>query len=219
MKRYIFLLIVLIATAIQPLTAQTAKKLFLAMPDSLLPLLNANNRADCTDFIANKMKAEVKNAFGKMTVMTDMTADYIRLQTTESSVWTMKLLPSSATDTTKIICVVRTVKAPVADSDIHFYDTTWNELPIADHLQMPATDDFFVAVPAAADDSLAAAFQEARRNADILMNEALLDKNSNALTFHFTTPDFEGKDKAAQMKAFIKKDLVYRWRDGRFVKE
>ena len=46
------------------LHAQDMKTLFIAMPDSIAPLLTKVNREDCVDFLASNMKAEVKNRFG-----------------------------------------------------------------------------------------------------------------------------------------------------------
>ena len=48
------------------LYAQDMKTLFIAMPDSVAPLLTKVNREDCVDFLASNMKAEVKNRFGKV---------------------------------------------------------------------------------------------------------------------------------------------------------
>ena len=61
--------------------AQEAKTCFVNMPDSLSPLLTAVNRADCVDFLASKMKAQVTNTLGGKSEMTELTADYIRIQT------------------------------------------------------------------------------------------------------------------------------------------
>ena len=39
--------------------AQELRSLFVAMPDSVLPLLTKTNRMDCIDFLDSNMKAEV----------------------------------------------------------------------------------------------------------------------------------------------------------------
>ncbi len=66
MKKNIFSFAIAVLL-MSPLSAQTAKQLFRAMPDSILPLLTTNNRADCTDFMDSKMKAEVVNVFKEKT--------------------------------------------------------------------------------------------------------------------------------------------------------
>ena len=50
------------------LQAQDIKSLYIALPDSLSPLLTKVNRADFCDFLASNMKAEVKNRFGNVSV-------------------------------------------------------------------------------------------------------------------------------------------------------
>ena len=75
------------------LYAQDMKTLFIAMPDSVAPLLTKVNREDCVDFLASNMKAEVKNRFGKVSELKRLTDDYLFLQTTGSSSMEMKLLP------------------------------------------------------------------------------------------------------------------------------
>ena len=64
------------------LYAQDMKTLFIAMPDSVAPLLTKVNREDCVDFLASNMKAEVKNRFGKVSELKRLTDDYLFLQTT-----------------------------------------------------------------------------------------------------------------------------------------
>ena len=53
----ILLLILMICTC--SLQAQDMKSLFIAMPDSLAPLLTKVNKEDFGDFLASNMKAEV----------------------------------------------------------------------------------------------------------------------------------------------------------------
>lgn len=105
------------------LYAQDMKTLFIAMPDSVAPLLTKVNREDCVDFLASNMKAEVKNRFGKVSELKRLTDDYLFLQTTGSSSMEMKLLPLN--DSVKVICVVNTVCGPACDSEVRFYNTDW----------------------------------------------------------------------------------------------
>lgn len=58
MKKIAGLLIVL--CSVLTLQAQDIKSVFIALPDSLSPLLTKVNREDFGDFLASGMKAEVK---------------------------------------------------------------------------------------------------------------------------------------------------------------
>ena len=74
MKRILILIFVLYVCGAAG-RAQDLKTLFVALPDSLSPLLTEVNRADFGDFLESGMKAEVKNRFGNMSEMTKLTSD------------------------------------------------------------------------------------------------------------------------------------------------
>ena len=172
------------------LQAQEAKTFFKNMPDSLSPLLTAVNRADFIDFLESKMKAEVTNRFGGKSEMTELASDYIRIQMTPQSSWQMKLLATS--DSTKVICTVSTACAPACDSDVHFYTTGWEELPASSFLTPPVMKDFLL-LP------------------DTVMDYEVRD---NALTFTFTTTDYMDKEAAEKLKPYLRRPVVYVWKEG-----
>ena len=103
MKRILILIFVLCVYGAAG-RAQDLKTLFVALPDSLSPLLTEVNRADFGDFLESGMKAEVKNRFGNMSEMTKLTSDYLFLKTTSASTLELKLLPLN--DSVKVICAV-----------------------------------------------------------------------------------------------------------------
>lgn len=211
MKRLIVLLYIFSA-ALCLVRAQEAKTCFINMPDSISSLFTSVNRADFVDFLESKMKAEVSNRLGGKSEMTRLTADYIRLQTTPRSEWQMKLLPVN--DSTKIICTVSTVSAPVADSHIRFYTSDWQELPLADCLPaLPVKADFLPSLP----DTVSYGVRDAYRQADLFFLKADLSEQDATLTFTFTTPDLMEKEAAEKLKPFVRRPLTYVWKEGRFL--
>lgn len=58
MKKILFVVGVLLCCL--SIQAQDMKSLFIALPDSLSPMLTKVNREDFGDFLASNMKAEVK---------------------------------------------------------------------------------------------------------------------------------------------------------------
>ncbi len=190
--------------------AQDINTLFIGMPDSISPLLTKVNRQDFADFLASDMKAEVKNRFGGNSEMLELTNDYLKINTTSVSSEEMKLLPVN--DSVKVICLVRTFKAPAADSDIKFYSTDWKELPSEKFLKFPEQNDFYITSP----DSIG----DVANKADMSLIKAELSLSDNIISFYFTTPDYLDKESAEELKKYVSdKPLVYRWREGRFVKE
>lgn len=191
-------------------TAQEAKKIFISMPDSLSPLLTAVNRADCIDFLESNMRAQVTNRFGRKSEMTELGSDYIRMQMSPQSTWQMKLL--RVNDSTKVVCVVSTVCAPVCDSDVEFYTTDWKQLPVGNFLSsQPALKDFVEPV-----DTTDYAVLTARDRATVSLVKADLSKADDKLTFTLTTPEYMEKETAEKLKPFLRRPIVYVWSEGRF---
>lgn len=207
--------ILLIACMLCSLTlpAQDIKSLFIELPDSLSPLLTKVNREDFGDFLASNMKAEVRNRFGKTSEMITMTDDYLMLKVSSVSTAEMKLLPVN--DSVKVICVVRTYTAPAADSQIEFYDTSWQELPLSDFLTLPTEDTFYKHPQSAVQaDSL----RNLRASADMYLLKAELSKEEPVLTFTYTTPDYLDEETAGKLRAYlVAAPLRYKWKDGKFV--
>jgi Protein of unknown function (DUF3256). len=206
-----FLLFLLLLVSVLSINAQNAKTVFVNMPDSLSPLFTKVNRADFADFLESKMKAQVKNKFDKVSEMKILTSDYLLLQTTTQSTFQLKLLATS--DTTKIICTIKTACAPVCDSQIQFFTADWKELPAADYLTPPTANLFFQKN----DSTDADTYNAIIASADMNLLKADLSSDNNNITFIFTTPDYLDKESAKVLQPFIKEKLAYEWKDGKFI--
>ncbi len=193
--------------------AQQARDYFTSMPDSVLPLLTAVNRADCIDFLDSHMRAEVTNRFNTKSEMTKLTPDFIEMRLTTTSTWQMKVLPLGDA---QVVCAVSTVNGPAADSHIRFYDDDWNELPLGCFIDtLPRLDDFFTAVP---DTVNANRYQSYRSRVEMLLTKAVLSPDAQTLTFVFSTPAALDNETATFLKPFIRKEITFQWCDGRFVR-
>lgn len=192
--------------------AQEAKVLFVNLPDSLSPLLTKVNREDCIDFLESKMRAQVENRFGKKSEMKELGKDYIRMQMSPQTTWQMKVL--ALNDTARVICTVSTACAPACDSRIEFYTTDWKPLAGSGFITLPVLDDF-LNVPDSAD---VYAFGEARRSADMLLMKADFNKENTELTLTLATPDYMSKETAEKLKPFLRRPIVYHWKNGVFTR-
>ena len=178
--------------------AQDMKKVFVAMPDSLSPLLTKVNREDCIDFLASDMKAVVTNRLGKTSEMEVLTDDYTKVRLTEVSTLEMKLL--TVDDSTRVVCVVHTVCAKAADSRMKFYTSDWTrELPVGGFLRMPAKEDFFVPK-----DTLTEEDVLARKLADVCLVKASLSAENDSVTFTFTTPDYLNREDGGRLRSQLR---------------
>lgn len=212
MKRILILILVLYVCGAAG-RAQDLKTLFVALPDSLSPLLTEVNRADFGDFLESGMKAEVKNRFGNTSEMTKLTPDYLCLKTTSASTLELKMLPLN--DSVKVICAVSTYSAPAADSRIAFYDTNWHKLPLSSFLRLPQEDEFYLKPASAAQtDSL----KNLRAYADMYLWKAELSADKPVLMFTYTTPDYLDRETAKNLKPYLKSHpICLEWKEGKFV--
>ena len=205
------LLIVLIFFCAMPMVAQDMKSVFIAMPDSIVPLLTQVNKEDCVDFLDSNMKAEVTTRFGGTAEMKVLTEDYVFLQTTPSSTLEMKLLPVN--DSTKVVCMVKTVCASACDSEIHFYTSDWKgKMAVGDFLQKPEQEAFYLPNDSVTEESVLI-----RKKADMHLMKASLSKEDASLTFIYTTPDYLNKEDKKQMLRYLNPNpVVFQWKDGKF---
>ena len=191
--------------------AQDMKSVFVSMPDSIAPLLTKVNKEDCVDFLAYNMKAEVKNRFGGATELKVLTDDYLFLQTTANSSMEMKLLPIN--DSTKVVCVIKTVCSSACDSEVHFYSSDWKQkLITTDYLSKPEGDIFFLPIDLADEESALIC-----KEANVHLMKASLSKEDVSLTFIYTTPDYLNKENKEKLEPYLRKEpVVLKWEEGKF---
>ena len=205
------LLLIAVLFCAMPLFAQNMKSVFIAMPDSITPLLSQVNKEDCVDFLDSNMKAEVTNRFGGKTEMKVLTDDYVLMQTTPGSTLEMKLLPVN--DSTKVVCMVKTVCASACDSEIRFYASDWSkEFSKDDFLQQPDVETFYLP-----QDSVTEEYTLIRKKADMHLMKVSLSKDDASLTFIYTTPEYMNKEDKEKLLPYLKKEpIVLQWQDGKF---
>ena len=191
--------------------AQDMKSVFISMPDSIAPLLTKVNKEDCVDFLVYDMKAEVKNRFGGVAELKVLTDDYLFLQTTANSSMEMKLLPVN--DSTKVVCMIKTVCSSACDSEVHFYSSDWKQkLMTTDYLSKPEGDMFFLPV-----DSSDEEYALIRKEANVHLMKASLSKEDVSLTFIYTTPDCLNKENKDKLEPYLRKEpVVLKWQEGKF---
>lgn len=205
------ILIILLVYLAIPVSAQNMKSVFVSMPDSITPLLTKVNREDCIDFLASGMKAEVTNRLGGKTEMKILTDDYAFVQVTPNSTLDMKLLPVN--DSTKVICVVKTVCSSACNSAIKFYTSDWSEeLDAGTFLRLPDPDAFFLPCDTLSEEGILT-----RKKADMHMMKASLSKDEASLTFVYTTPDYLNKADKEKLLLHVRKEpVVLRWKNQQF---
>ena len=108
-------------------------------------LFNSLSLATRYEMLNNYGKSDAKpvtNSLGTTeSRIVTMDADHMLVATSVARTVEMKLLHKSRTDT--VIAVIETVKSPVADSRISFYDAGWHRLKTSTFIEEPAMSLFF----------------------------------------------------------------------------
>ena len=205
------ILLILLSCFSLSMMAQDMKSVFIAMPDSITPLLTKVNKEDCVDFLDSNMKAEVTNRFGKTAEMKVLTDDYVLMQTSSVGTLEMKLL--SVNDSTKVVCMVKTVCAPICDSDIRFYASDWSkELDEKEFLQSPIVDAFCLPNDIVTEESVLI-----KKKVDMNAMKCSLSKDEASLTFIYTTPAYLNKEDQEKLLPYLRQEpVVLKWENGKF---
>lgn len=112
----------------QFIAAQNIEKLYVGMPDVLNPTLSKQNRLELVEYYKSGHGDSIANRFGKSAhlLTLDSLNSFVQVKNTSSSSFAMKVLRLD--DNKPVLGVIRTVCAPVCQSVIEFYDTTWKPM-------------------------------------------------------------------------------------------
>ena len=205
MKKILIIPLLLLSCAF--VRAQDMRSLFMSAPESVLPLLTENSRADCIDYIDAGMEAVVTNSLDGKTVVKALTDDYADIGMTGSSSLQMKLLPLQ--DGGRIICVVKSVKAEAENSHVAFYDLDWKPVVGKKLIEMPAIADFFVSTDSAA---------KYIDKCDMYLVKCSLSDGDLTLTAEYTMPSYMNIEDAMLVAPQLRK-VVFLWDGRRFVRK
>ena len=215
MKRIMTILLLTIATAVN---AQTLRKVFVDMPDSIVPLLSSVNRQDGMDYVDNDMSLDVTNKLGNITTISGEKNRYIDISTA-SKAWTrLLLLPTAQGDT--LICMVKTVSIDKArDSQIHFYNKEWTSLNTADYVKQPSIENFMAFNESINEEERA----ELMRKIDIMLMEISTNYEKDdaqqdipTLIFTLHSQAYMNEEDQKLITPFIKEVIRMRWNGNRF---
>lgn len=200
---------------ISPLSAQEIKEIFIAMPDSITPLLSPNNKKDFIDFRESEMKAVIRNKLDSLSEMTVLTKDYFYIRMSTASTLEACLLPLP--DSTYTICLINTYAGPAKESNIRFYNKEWKLLPTETFISLPQENDFYN--PSIEEDKKEE-LKILRKAADIYLYAIKLNPQEKSLTINYTTPLYVDKETRKSLLPYLlKDDICYKWRLEKFLRE
>jgi len=196
MKPGIIFIILLLCFSVRIVLGQTVSELFVKLPESTFLTLTVSDRLDLIDLYKEGKQVVVKNRFEDSCLMLRLTDDYLQIQTGNN---TMELFLLPMINDSKIVGLIQTVCAPVCDSQLEFFTTTWKKLTTSAFISLAAKHDF-----------LKEGFhqeEEKVRNALIPLDIALMrlqyDPEKQELHQFYTTPDYLGETDRAKAMPFL----------------
>lgn len=186
--------------------AQAIEQGWLGMPDSLLGYMNKSKRIEAMDYQHMGLKIDVTNLLKGSTTVDTLTNEFLQVKLSEAALLQMRLLPK---DSDSVVCVVKTLFAPEAESSVAFYDRNWKRVGqlTADTLAAP-----FLSRP---DTMATGRFEELSRLVDPVMVKCTLSVSDATLTQELSLPLLTKEEKQA-IKAIIKQRKL-KWNGERFI--
>ena len=193
----------------------TMRDVWQSMPDHLLPYLHQNLRTELLELHDMKVKAEVKNLLSGTSVMDTLTTDYTFLHLSEYSTLSLKLLTRS--DSTQLICFVKTVMAPEAESEVRFFDVNWQSLDIPSGLPLQESAEALLSrMTVKPADMEEGRFEELRKMIDPVMCHVMLSPAASTLVMQLSIPALTRQERD-DIQPIIKQ-ISFKW-DGQTFKE
>lgn len=193
----------------------TMRDVWQSMPDHLLPYLHQNLRTELLELHDMKVKPEVKNLLSGTSVMDTLTTDYTFLHLSEYSTLSLKLLTRS--DSTQLICFVKTVMAPEAESEVRFFDVNWQSLDIPSGLPLHESAEALLSrMTVKPADMEEGRFEELRKMIDPVMCHVMLSPAASTLVMQLSIPALTRQERD-DIQPIIKQ-ISFKW-DGQTFKE
>lgn len=197
----------IITASIQSAFCQTPiAEAWMSMPDSIIPILNANARAELLETAKFGSAAiGTKNLLGGECRLVAMTDSLIDVRLTKKTGVQLLLLEKS--DSTRLICMNKYFGDQVTDSDILFYTEDWkNDASI----KPPAisADEYFNSEPAT-NDSLETEDADNISLHPVVTAAELSDKNNGEILLTANTPLAINLDK--KVKKTHKLQKSFKW--------
>jgi len=125
-----YILFFYILLFVQSLFSQTIEKWYLNMPDKLNPTLSKQNRLELLEYYKVRQGDSITNRFGNKArvLVFDSINRCLIVKSTPSTTFEMQIFNTEVG--VPFLGIINTVCAPVCHSNLQFYDTTWNSIPI-----------------------------------------------------------------------------------------
>lgn len=205
-------------TALIPSLAQesadsiTASEIFAKMPAKTLDILSYSHRLDLIDYMKADSVYNVMNVMeGFSHINPPMTRDYIQVQLTPVSVFTVRMLQNKKKE--PIAMTIYTVGDSLLahDSEIRFYDTNLEELDRDKYIKPLSTQDFF--------DFKGVDGSKRKDLLDMIpfpTVEYTIAPEGDVLKARLTVGEFLSKEVLEKIRPYLRRDRELKWNGSKF---
>jgi len=213
MKKIFIIATLLIATLLHVDAQSPMRDLWIQMPDSVVAYLDVNCRTEMADFYEIKVKTGSKNLLEGKSAIDSLTSDYIHVTLNSSTTLQIKKLQ---TESSFVICLIKTFTAPEPESEVSFFSSSWK--PLKDTFGLPVTNDAsslikqFTTRP---DTISQERYEELASMLDPVMISAEMSVNEQVVTFSLSRPLIE-KSEILNINAIFKQ-RKFKWNGQTFI--
>lgn len=213
MKKIFIIATLLIATLLHVDAQSPMRDLWIQMPDSVVAYLDVNSRTEMADFYEMKVKTGSKNLLEGKSAIDSLTNDYIHVTLNSSTTLQIKKLQ---TESSFVICLIKTFTAPEPESEVSFFSSSWK--PLKNTFGLPVTNDAsslieqFTTRP---DTISQERYEELASMLDPVMISAEMSVNEQVVTFSLSHPLIE-KSEILNINAIFKQ-RKFKWNGQTFI--
>jgi len=210
MKQKIIFTAFLLAIAINLVNAQTISELFVKSSEQEFLTLTSNNRLDLIDLYKAGQKAVVKNLLDDTCSLVRLTDNYLQIKVGENTT-EIFLLPMI--NDSKIVGLIQTVCAPVCDSRLEFFTTTWKKMDNSAFITLAEKNDFIKKGINQEDENI----KNALIPLDISLMKLRYEPDKQELHQFYTTPEYLSETEMAKLTPyFTGTPKLFKWNQIRF---
>ncbi len=204
--------IITLAIAVMPHTAYglSAAGVFTSAPSEIFPLLDRNARLDMYDYFTGGFENSTANSLKGESRITAMSPMAMSIDMTPASTCEISLLPTAGGDT--IVALITTVRTPVPDSHINFYDRKWTELSVKKYISLPNLNDWLT-------NTGNKAFATVAETIPFLLTSFTYNPDTKCLTLTDHTGEFLSEDDYEIVKPYLREKITYVWNGKKFNRE
>jgi len=210
MKQKIIFTALLLSITIHFIQAQTISELFIKSPQAEFLTLTNSDRLDLLDMYKAGQKAVVKNLLDDTCSLISLKDNYMQLvigkNTTE--IFILPMINDS-----KIVGLIQTVCAPVCDSRLEFYTTTWKKIDNSAFITLAGKNDFLKEGINPEDENI----KNALIPLDISLMQLHYEPDKQELHQFYTTPEYLSETDMAKAMPYLNgAPKQFKWNQIRF---